>query len=212
MKQFIDLEHWNRKEHFKFFSAFDDPFFGITTLVDFTGIYKQSKEEKKPFFLYSVHYLLKCVNDTEAFRLRIEDEQVVKYDLIHLSPTIGREDGTFGFGFFEYNADFSVFAQNAEKEIARVKNSDGLSFSENTGRSDLIRYSALPWFAFSEMKHAVSFGKGDSVPRISTGKLIQQDEKYLLPISISAHHALMDGRNVAELIGKIETLCPNNRK
>jgi len=62
------------------------------------------------------------------------------------------------------------------------------------------------------MKHAVSFGKGDSVPRISTGKLIQQDEKYLLPISISAHHALMDGRNVAELIGKIETLCPNNRK
>ena len=100
MKQLIDLEHWNRKEHFKFFSTFDDPFFGITTLVDFTGIYKQSKEEKKPFFLYSVHYLLKCVNETEAFRLRIEDEQVVKYDLIHLSPTIGREDGTFGFGFF----------------------------------------------------------------------------------------------------------------
>lgn len=99
MKQFIDLEHWNRREHFKFFSTFDDPFFGITTLVDFTGIYKRSKEEKKSFFLYSVHYLLKCVNDTEAFRLRIEDEQVVKYDLIHLSPTIGREDGTFGFGF-----------------------------------------------------------------------------------------------------------------
>lgn len=212
MKQLIDLKHWNRKEHFEFFSTFDDPFFGITTLVDFTGIYKRSEEEKKPFFLYSVHYLLKCVNDTEAFRLRIEDKQVVKYDLIHVSPTIGREDGTFGFGFFEYNADFGVFVQNAEKEIARVKNSDGLSFSENTGRPDLIRYSALPWFAFSEMKHAVSFGKGDSVPRISTGKLMQQDEKYLLPISISAHHALMDGRNVAELIGKIETLCPNNRK
>lgn len=46
MKQFIDLEHWNRKEHFKFFSALDDPFFGLTTLVDFTTIYKRSKEEK----------------------------------------------------------------------------------------------------------------------------------------------------------------------
>jgi chloramphenicol O-acetyltransferase len=204
MKQFIDLEHWNRKEHFKFFSAFDDPFFGITTLVDFTDIYKRSKEEKKSFFLYSVHFLLKCVNETDNFKLRIEDEQVVKYDLIHVSPTIGREDGTFGFGFFEFDTNLDVFIQNAEKEIERVKNSDGLSFSENTGRTDLIRYSAVPWFAFSEMKHAVSLGKGDSVPRISTGKLVENDEKYLLPVSVSAHHALMDGRNVAELIEKLE--------
>ncbi|MDD6210586.1 MAG: chloramphenicol acetyltransferase [Bacteroidales bacterium] len=203
MKQLIDLEHWNRKEHFKFFSSFDDPFFGITTLVDFTDIYKRSKEEKKSFFLYSVHYLLKCVNETKAFKLRIENEQVVLYDFIHVSLTIGREDGTFGFVFFEYDANLDVFIQNAEKEIERVKNGNGLSFSENTGRPDLIRYSALPWFAFSEMKHAVSFGKGDSVPRISTGKLVQEDEKYLLPISILAHHALMDGRNMAELIEKL---------
>lgn len=39
MKQPIDLENWNRKGHFKFFSVFDDPFFGVTTLVDFTNIY-----------------------------------------------------------------------------------------------------------------------------------------------------------------------------
>ncbi len=99
MKQLIDLENWNRKEHFKFFSAFDDPFFGITTLVDFTNTYHQSKDEKKSFFLYSVHFLLQCVNEVEAFKLRIEGEQVVKYDFIHLSPTIGREDGTFGSVF-----------------------------------------------------------------------------------------------------------------
>ena len=111
----------------------------------------------------------------------------------------------FRFGFFEYDADLEVFIQNAEKEIERVKNSTGLSFSENIGRLDLIRYSALPWFAFSEMKHAVSFGRGDSVPRISTGKLIKENGVYLLPISISGHHALMDGRNVAELIEKLET-------
>lgn len=204
MKQFIDLEHWNRKEHFKFFSAFDDPFFGVTTLVDFTNTYRRCKEEQKSFFLYSVHFLLQCVNETEAFKLRIEGGQVVKYDTIHVSPTIGREDGTFGFGFFEYDADLDVFIQKAEKEIERVKNSSGLSFSDHTGREDLIRYSALPWFAFSEMKHAVSFGRGDSVPRISTGKLVKENDKYLLPVSISAHHALMDGRNVAELIEKLE--------
>lgn len=30
MKRVINLDNWNRKEHFKFFSALDDPFWGIT--------------------------------------------------------------------------------------------------------------------------------------------------------------------------------------
>ena len=84
------------------------------------------------FFLYSVHFLLKCINATTAFKLRIENGEVVEYDKINISPTIGREDGTFGFGFFEYDTDLSLFIENAEKEIHRVKNSAGLSFSKDT--------------------------------------------------------------------------------
>lgn len=73
------------------------------------------------FFLYSVYFLLKCINATTAFKLRIENGEVVEYDKINISPTIGREDGTFGFGFFEYDTDLSLFIENAEKEIHRVK-------------------------------------------------------------------------------------------
>lgn len=203
MKQTIDINNWNRKEHFYFFSKFNDPFWGITTSVDFTEIYRQSKELKIPFFLCSVHFLLKCINDTDAFKLRIENGNVVKYDKINISPTIGREDGTFGFGFFEYDKDLNNFIQSAKTEIDRVKNCTGLALSENTDRKDMIRYSALPWFVFSEMKHAGSIDTGDSVPKISTGKLMQDGEKYLLPISINAHHGLVDGRDTARLIQTI---------
>ena len=137
-------------------------------------------------------------------KLRIEGENsVVKYDTIHVSPTIGREDGTFGFAFFEYIPDRNDFIQQAIQEITRVKNSTGLSFSKNTGREDVIRYSSIPWFSFSEMKHAVSFKNGDSVPRISTGKLIDTNGKMLLPISICAHHGLMDGKHVAQFLNKL---------
>ena len=133
-----------------------------------------------------------------------QNGEVVEYDKINISPTIGREDGTFGFGFFEYDTDLSLFIENAEKEIHRVKNSAGLSFSKDTARADVIRYSALPWFAFSEMKHAGSIQTGDSIPKISTGKLIQEKKKLLLPISISVHHGLVDGRNVAEFIQNVK--------
>lgn len=205
MKQIVDLENWNRKEHFKFFSGFDDPFFGVTTLVDFTEIYRKSKAEGRSFFLSSLHWILKCVNETEAFTLRIEDGQAVRYGRIDVSPTIGRDDGTFGFGYFEYDADIDVFVRGAEKEMVRVKNSTGLSQTAEMERLNLIRYSALPWFAFSEMKHAVSFGNGDSVPRISTGKLLREGERYLLPVSVTVHHALVDGRDVAELVDRLGT-------
>jgi chloramphenicol O-acetyltransferase type A len=206
MKRIINLNTWKRKEHFEFFSSFDDPFFGVTTTVDFTQVYEQSRKEGVSFFLYSVYFLLKCINALPAFRLRIENGQVVEYDEIHLSPTIGREDGTFGFAFFRYNADLSRFVADARKEMERVKQSSGLSFTADTERIDTIQYSAVPWFSFTEMKHPGSLKNGDSVPKISTGKLISENGRMLLPISIRAHHGLMDGRDVADFLQKIESL------
>lgn len=118
----LNIESWNRKEHFRFFSAFDDPFFGITTNVDFTTIYLEAKHDSQSFFLYSLHHILTKANETDEFKLRIEGgNSVVKYDTIHVSPTIGREDGTFGFAFFEYIPDRNDFIQQAIQEITRVK-------------------------------------------------------------------------------------------
>ena len=118
----LNIESWNRKEHFRFFSAFDDPFFGITTNIDFTTIYLEAKRNSQSFFLYSLHHILTKANETDEFKLRIEEgNSVVKYDTIHVSPTIGREDGTFGFAFFEYIPDRNEFIQQAIQEITRVK-------------------------------------------------------------------------------------------
>ena len=79
----LNIESWNRKEHFRFFSAFDDPFFGITTNVDFTTIYLEAKHDSQSFFLYSLHHILTKANETDEFKLRVEGgNSVVKYDTI----------------------------------------------------------------------------------------------------------------------------------
>lgn len=64
--------------------------------------YLEAKKRRTSFFLCSLHRILTAVNRIEAFRYRIENGEVVCYDRIHASPTIGREDGSFGYGFFEY--------------------------------------------------------------------------------------------------------------
>ena len=44
IEKIIDIATWNRKEHFEHFSAFDDPFFGVTVNVDCTRTYQEAKE------------------------------------------------------------------------------------------------------------------------------------------------------------------------
>ena len=117
MKHPIDLEHWNRKEHFLFFGSMDDPFFGLTTQIDVTSIYKEAKADHASFFLYSLHKIMTAVNEVEEFRYRIIDNIPVCFDRIHVGTTIGREDGTFGFGFFEiYTGQATVPSKRTERD------------------------------------------------------------------------------------------------
>ena len=144
MKHPIDLEHWNRKEHFLFFGSMDDPFFGLTTQIDVTSIYKEAKADHASFFLYSLHKIMTAVNEVEEFRYRIIDNTPVCFDRIHVGTTIGREDGTFGFGFFEYTPDRQLFLQNAQKEIERVQALTGLCKDRESDRQDLCLLYTSP--------------------------------------------------------------------
>ena len=52
MKKLLDITTWNRKEHFDFFSQFEEPFFSITCEIDVTLAYKKAKQLEIPFFTY----------------------------------------------------------------------------------------------------------------------------------------------------------------
>ncbi len=206
MRTLIDLTNWNRKEHFEFFGGFDEPFFGITTTVDFTIGYQKIKDLGYPYFLYYLHKSLLAANAIDAFRYRIDDKEVFLYDKIHASPTIGREDHTFGFSFMEFNADFEAFQAEAKKEIMEVKNTSGLRHTDNAKRIDTIHYSSIPWYNFTGLTHARHFQFKDSVPKISFGKYSKENGKLNLPIAINVHHGLVDGYHVGLYLEEFQRL------
>lgn len=206
MKYTIDKSTWNRREHFEFFRKFDDPLFGLTVNVDFTATYNNAKESGSSFFLYSLHKILQALNTVEEFKYRIEGDEIVCYDVIHGTSTVGREDGTFGFSFMEYFADRDRFVENASVIVNRIKQLSGLTFSEQTDRVDVIHYSPMPWIQFTDLKHPGSFGTNFSTPKISTGKLFRDGDKLMLPMSITANHALMDGYHVAQFLNKLDEI------
>ncbi|HEX8504695.1 MAG TPA: chloramphenicol acetyltransferase [Hymenobacter sp.] len=204
MKHLLDLASWNRREHFAFFSAFEEPFFGLVATVDGTRALAEAQRLGVPFFLYYLHAALRAVNQVEAFRYRIEGGQVYCYDRIHASATIGRPDNTFGFSFIEHHDELADFLPTAKAEIAAVQASEGLRLSEQTSRPDVIHFSALPWVRFTGLSHARSFRHPDSCPKISVGQLYTEGAATLLPVSVNVHHGLADGYHVGQFLAAFQ--------
>jgi chloramphenicol O-acetyltransferase type A len=176
----------------------EEPFFGVTITVDCTKAYDKAKELGVSFFTYYLQKTLVAVNSIEPFRYRIIDNEVYIFDRIDASSTILREDKTFGFSQIEYSKDLNEFAENTKKEIARIQTTTGLftrEYSEN-----LIHFSALPWINFTSFSHARSFSWPDSCPKISFGKMMDENGKKTMSMSLHVHHGLMDGYHVGEFL------------
>lgn len=199
MKTKLDLNNWNRKEHFEFFSKMEEPFFGLTFTIDCTQAYNKAKELEISFFTYYLHKTLMAINIVENFKYRIIDNEVYIWDRIDVSSTIMREDKTFGFSLIEFDADLNQFNQNTIKEIERIQNTTGLltrEFPDN----NLIHFSAIPWIDFTSISHARGFSFPDSCPKISFGKMTEANGKKSMPMSIHVHHGLVDGYHVGLFI------------
>lgn len=207
MKTLIDINNWNRKEHFLFFSKFDEPFFGVTVKVDCTTAYKKAKEKGISFFLYYLYRALKGANEVENFRYRIIENQAYSFATVNASPTINRPDGTFGFAYLEYFEDEKLFYEKALQEIENVKSTKSLLPA--VSGENVIHFSAIPWLDFTSISHARSFSYPDSCPKISFGKMTENNGVKEMPVSIHGHHALMDGYHVGMFVEKFQNLLNN---
>ncbi|PWA06572.1 chloramphenicol acetyltransferase [Flavobacterium psychrotolerans] len=207
MKTLLDIETWNRKEHYLFFKQFEEPFFGITTTIDCTKAYQKAKQLGTSFFVYYLHKCILAVNAIESFRYRIIEDEIYIFDTIDASTTILREDLTFGFSLIQFSPDFDTFSEKTYEEIKRVKNNTTGIFTRDFTRKNIIHTSSLPWINFSSISHARSFTFPDSCPKISFGKMkLKKSGKRLMPVSVHVHHGLVDGYHLGQFVNYFQEL------
>ena len=75
----IDLQSWSRREHFKFFSAFDHPHFGLCANVDLTRFHPFVKQHGISFTAAVVYVITRAANAVPEFRYRIRAGTVVEH-------------------------------------------------------------------------------------------------------------------------------------
>ncbi|MEJ5052698.1 CatA-like O-acetyltransferase [Sphingobacterium sp. MYb382] len=191
----IDISNWKRRDHYNFFKGFQQPFFGITNMINCTEAYAYCKAHGVNFFLYYLHKSLIAVNQIKEFRYRMEGEEVFEYAIISGSVTVMRRNETFGFAYFNYQPNFESFSTTARLAIDHEKTNNGLQLRADL--TSLIHYSVLPRVNFTSMQHAQHIASTDSIPKIVFGKLSFEGTQVLLPVAVHVHHALCDGIHVS---------------
>ena len=124
------------------------------------------------------------------------------YDVVHPSFTVAVTEDVFSFCSVDYDPDLKVFGPRAAERIEAVKNDP--TVEDKPGQLNLLFMTSIPWVSFTSLMHPIHMSPPDSNPRIAWGKFFQQGGRTLMPLSVQAHHALMDGRHVGLYYEKVQ--------
>lgn len=208
--RFVDIENWNRKDHYNYFRQLDYPHFNICGNVDITNFYTYIKENKLPFFISVLYAATKTANSIKEFRFRIREDKLIEHENVSPSFTVMTEGEIFSFCSVNFVDKYSDFKADALKEIEKTKNN--VSIEDEPGRDDLLYITCIPWISFTNITHPIQMNPVDSIPRISWGKYFEQNGKIKLPLSVQAHHALVDGIHVGKFFNDIQKIFDSPAK
>ncbi len=198
----INLETWPRREHFKVFSTWDYPHFNMCANVDLTEFYPFVKQRDISFNVATVYVLARAANAIPEFRHRIRAGEVVEHEVVHPATTILTNEDLFSFCQIDYTEDFSLFTARAAERIAYVK--EHPTVKDESGQDDRLFMTAIPWVSFTSFMHPLDLSPADSVPRFAWGKFFEDGESMKMPLSVQAHHAVMDGIHMGRYYAKVQ--------
>jgi len=201
MKKII-FDKVHRQKHFEFFNQMANPHFNICAQVDINSLLQFTQKHSYPFTPTMVYLLSYIANSIPQFKQRIRENSIVEHKFIHPSFSVTTEvSDVFSFCEVKYTPDYQHFIKKAKERIDLMQSQP--SFEDEPGRDDYVFMSSIPWIAFTGFQHAMH-SPTDSVPRIVWGKYVETGSKTMLPLSIQAHHALVDGRHTGLFFQQFE--------
>jgi len=192
----INIENWKRREHFNFYNRLAYPYLNITANVDMSVLLPWIKDNGFSVFATIAYITSRAANAIPELRLRIRGEQVVEHEIVRSSFTVLADDETFGFATIDYAKDFSIFHQRILDGIQATRANP--SIKDEPGRDDMIFLTTMTWVAFTQISHPLPLNPPDSFPRITWGKIFKQQDQLLMPLSLNANHALVDGLHIGQ--------------
>ena len=197
----VDMSRESRRDQFAYFQTLSNPYVGVTVQVDVTELAVWCRESGTSFFLAVLYAAVRAANGVPELRQRIRGDQVVEYDRCPSSHTVALPDGTYCYCSLEVDRPFREFLPYAAAEQERVKAAPNLEDGED-GES-LFFVSCVPWLSYTALTQPTPT-PADSNPRITWGRWHRQEGRTLLPMTLLANHALVDGIHIARFYENLD--------
>lgn len=205
----IDIESWERKSHYRWFSSFARPTLAMDIKLDVTNILKEAKAKHVSTFASIMYVFSEALNHNRGFRLREFHGDVVEIEHANVAYTIMVNENTFvncrartGLGFQTYADDF--YANKKKYENSNYVQEE----YNNVEIIDDIYCSCTPWINFLSVEQPIPDNNHESrsIPRLAWGAYYQEGEKTYITLNITANHALVDGIDFAKVVKEIEAM------
>ncbi len=135
---------------------------------------------------------------------RLHKEKPVLYDEVFTGLVILKSDETFAYGHLCKTLNFEEFQEQMINEKRRIEARGTLH--DEVRFPNITHFSVLPWTDFMSLSHARKYGDGDSIPKVTFGKITKFQDRYSMPMAVHVHHALVDGKDVAEFSNLFQEL------
>ncbi len=197
----IDIETWERKDAYNHYISFQNPSFNLTAPLEIGPLYDFCKQNNQNLYFSYLHLATKVVNEIDEFHYRIDDNGVAWFERIDCAPTVLNENKKLLFSHLDFYSNQKLFIQNSQKVTRHVLENQKMDAGY---KLHVIYTTALPWVAFTSVRHPVPKHGGHGIPLIAFGKIYEQNEKRMIPVSLDVHHALMDGYHAGLFFEKLQ--------
>ena len=205
----IDLSSSPRKAHFDHFRHVPDPHVGLTVDVDVTDFVHLCKARGWAFYPAFIRVAAQAANAVPELRRRIRGERVVEYEHCDSSHIELLDNGAYCYCTLRHDPAQSWEAYMAYAAARREAARAGASIEEEDDVESLYFISTIPWLHYRGF-YQPNYGPDSSNPAITWGKYEPDYRgRLMMPLTILAHHALVDGLQIAAFYREIEKVISN---
>ena len=203
-----DMNSWERREAYEYFSAFSNPFYMVSFRLDVTDLYRYTKSRGLSFYTGMIWVCTQAINDEEAFLITLREGKLVR--IARRSPSFtALKPGASQFHIvtMDHKTDMEAFCLEADR-LSKTQS----AFLEAEKESDeLIYYSCLPWIdltALTQERNLSAPGVlDDSIPRLTWGKYTEENGRKTLVISMEVNHRFIDGIHIGRFAELFSAYC-----
>ena len=199
--QWIDMAHYPRRQQFDYFRSLPYPYVGVTVDVDATGAFRFSRALGRSFYLTTLHAVALAADSVDALRQRIRGDGIVEYSECPTSHVEAVDGEGYCYCTLHHHMDIDEYFERAEA-ARRTCAENGIT--EDSDVESMYFISTLPWLRYTSLIQPVA-GGDESNPRITWGKYQREPSgRIVMPVSILAHHALVDGLQIARFYQNLD--------